>query len=85
MPRLAEFPGDPLQCKKMIRNADKIFEFIGDIIDEHVREYDENDIEDFTSAYIKEMKRKQLNEESTTMSCNYKYISNVFSVINYHN
>ncbi|XP_045160015.2 cytochrome P450 2C23-like [Mercenaria mercenaria] len=67
MPWLAEFPGDPLKCKKMISNADKIFEYVDDIIDEHVREYDENEIDDLTSAYIKEMKRKETNGETTTM------------------
>ena len=73
MPWLAEFPGDPLKCKKMISNADKINEFIDDIVDEHVNNFDENDIEDLTSAYIKEMQTKESSGKKTTMSCNFIY------------
>lgn len=68
MPWLAEFPGDPLNCKKMISNADKVYEFIEDIIDEHVNEFDENEIDDLTSAYIKELRFKESTGEETTMS-----------------
>lgn len=68
IPWLADFPGDPLKCKKMISNGDKVFEFVESIIDEHVREYDESNIDDLTSAYIKEMKRQETSGQETTMS-----------------
>ena len=58
----------------MISNADKINEFIDDIVDEHVNNFDENDIEDLTSAYIKEMRAKESRGEKTTMSCNFFFI-----------
>jgi hypothetical protein len=74
MPWLAEFPGDPLNCKKMISNADKVYEFIEDIIEEHVNEFDENEIDDLTSAYIKELRFKESTGEETTMSCKVIYI-----------
>lgn len=69
IPWLAEFPGDPLNCKKVISSTDKVFEYLENIIDEHVREFDENDIDDLTSAYIGEIKKLKSANQETTMNC----------------
>ena len=53
----------------MITNSDLTFDYLNDIVNEHVQEYDENNIDDYTSAYIKEMRRTEAAGEPTSMSC----------------
>ena len=72
MPFLSKVPGDPMGEKKLIENSDKVFDYIQEIIEEHKEKYDENNIHDLTSAYIKEMKRLETSEEDTTKSCMYE-------------
>ena len=54
--------------QKMITNSDLTFDYLNDIVNEHVQEYDENNIDDYTSAYIKEMRRVKAAGEPTSMS-----------------
>ncbi|WAR19208.1 CP2J3-like protein [Mya arenaria] len=62
-PWAARIPGDFLGVHKTFSNAEKIYEFCENIIKEHVEFYDENCIDDLTSAYIKQIKRCEENDE----------------------
>ncbi|KAL4227588.1 hypothetical protein ACF0H5_013031 [Mactra antiquata] len=68
LPWLAHFPGDPIKFRKLKKNADAVFEYSFEIIAEHEKSFNENDIEDLTSAYIFEWKRLKDEKEPTTMS-----------------
>ncbi|KAL4221687.1 Cytochrome P450 2C8 [Mactra antiquata] len=57
LPWLAKIPGDPMKIQKLVQNSDQLFEYAGEIIAEHEREYDENDVDDLTTAYIHELRR----------------------------
>jgi len=46
-----------------------MFDYCHEIIEEHLESYDENNIDDYTSAYIKEMRRTEAAGEPTSMSC----------------
>ncbi|WAR19216.1 CP2U1-like protein [Mya arenaria] len=67
-PWVTSIPGDPLGVTKMFRNSDRVHEFCEDIIREHIETYDENCIDDLTSAYIKHLKKLESSNESTTMN-----------------
>ncbi|XP_052768718.1 cytochrome P450 2C15-like [Mya arenaria] len=76
-PWAARIPGDFLGVSKTFSNAEKIYEFCENIIKEHVESYDENCIDDLTSAYIKQIKRFEENGESTTM--NYEFLAGLIA------
>ncbi|XP_041376981.1 cytochrome P450 2J4-like [Gigantopelta aegis] len=69
MPLLRFVPGDLLKINRTIKNAKMVEgEFMNPAIDEHLEHYDEDNIYDFISAYIKEMKLKEsLGETNTSM------------------
>lgn len=68
-PLLALLPGDLFKVKLLQQSYDEVLDFIGSIVDDHIEEYDENVIEDFSSAFIKEMKiQEQANPDKTTFS-----------------
>lgn len=71
LPWLQKCPGDPLRIKDIFENSRKIDEYCKSIIDEHVEKYDENDINDLTSAYIKELNDCESNGRPTIFSCTY--------------
>jgi len=68
IPILEKLPFDPVKLGRNLENAKVILKYCHDIIDEHVEAYDENNIDDYTSAYIKEMKRSEATGEPTTMN-----------------
>ncbi|XP_076439979.1 cytochrome P450 2J5-like [Babylonia areolata] len=68
MPYLRFLPGDLFHLKRIARNASLLDKFCLDIYLEHLQRYDENCIDDFISAYIREMKRKEAAGEPTTLN-----------------
>ena len=68
IPSLGQLPGDLFKIKATINSAETVQDFIRELIHEHMQRYDENDINDFTSAFIKEMKLQQRYNESTTFT-----------------
>ena len=69
IPWLSKLPIDLMGEKTLINNSDTVFEYIEDIIQEHINKYDDKHIGDVTDAYIKEMKRLEYTDENTTKSC----------------
>jgi len=67
-PWVAKIPFDPFGVNRIFRNADQVYGYCDEIIREHVEQYDENRIDDLTSAYIRELKRQTDNNETTTLS-----------------
>ena len=69
IPGLNKLPGDLFNIKAALQNVDKILEYLREFIDEHLQGYDENEINDFTSVFIKEKKRQEAaNDETTTFT-----------------
>ncbi|KAL3883928.1 hypothetical protein ACJMK2_030154, partial [Sinanodonta woodiana] len=67
-PFLRHLPGDLFKMKRTLHNVDFVEEYINEVIDKHMEEYDENKVEDFVSAYIKEMKVQKEHNKATTFT-----------------
>ncbi|KAK3597330.1 hypothetical protein CHS0354_010967 [Potamilus streckersoni] len=67
-PFLRHLPGDLFKMKKTLQNVDLVEEYINEILDKHVEEYDESKVEDFVSAFIKEMKVQKEQRETSTFT-----------------
>lgn len=66
IPWLKHLPGDIFKYKESIRKSDEVFAFCRKVIEEHIKKIDSANINDFTSAYIKEFNnQKQDNLDST--------------------
>ncbi|KAL3889837.1 hypothetical protein ACJMK2_002164, partial [Sinanodonta woodiana] len=63
-PFLRYLPGDMFHVKKTLRNFKYIEGFIGDLIDKHMENFDENKIEDFTDAFLLKMKSARDQKDS---------------------
>jgi hypothetical protein len=61
-------PGDLFHLKRIDANAAIVDKFCLDSYKEHMENYDENNITDFISAYIREMKKKEKAGEETTLN-----------------
>ena len=59
---------DLFKIKATINSAETVLDYLRELIHEHMQLYDENDINNFTSAFIKEMKLQQRFNESTTFT-----------------
>ncbi|XP_060077641.1 cytochrome P450 2C3-like [Ylistrum balloti] len=68
MPSLRYIPGDPVSCWKVVNNSDKIIKFLYSIIDVHQQDYEEENIKDFIDVYLKEIKNKEGQGSSFTVS-----------------
>ncbi|KAL3875523.1 hypothetical protein ACJMK2_033468 [Sinanodonta woodiana] len=64
-PFLRFLPGDMFHVKKTLRNVKYVEGFIGDLIDKHMENYDENKMEDFIDAFLLEIKNHQDQKDST--------------------
>ncbi|KAL3847907.1 hypothetical protein ACJMK2_018798 [Sinanodonta woodiana] len=64
-PFMRYMPGDMFHVKKTLRNLRYIEGFIGDLIDKHMENFDENKIEDFTDAFLLKMKNDRDYKDST--------------------
>ena len=65
IPSLELLPGDLFCIKKVIANKEYMFQFVKEVVEQHIENYDEHRISDFTSAYIKEMKSQASNTSTT--------------------
>ena len=83
IPSLAVLPGDLFKIKAVLHNAEVVKGFLHEFILEHMQRYDENDITDFTSAFIKEMKLQQSCKESTTFTGKITTIKNQTTTYTY--
>ena len=72
IPLLDKLPGDIFSKKKALANQDITYKFITKIIEEHMEDFDEDNITDYVSAYIKEMKIQQKTDPTTTFTGNVK-------------
>ncbi|XP_041347842.1 cytochrome P450 2U1-like [Gigantopelta aegis] len=70
-PFLRFLPGDVFKIKLMMRGIETIQrELFKSSIEQHVASYDEDDTDDFISAYIKEMKQKESLGDGNSSSIN---------------
>ena len=65
IPVLELLPGDLFYSKRVTTNVEHMFQFVKETVKEHNDNYDEHNISDFTSAYIKEMKSQASNTSTT--------------------
>lgn len=68
MPFLRFLPGDLFHMKRVYKNSVVVDSFCNDIYKEHTKGYDENCVNDFIYAYIREMKKKESLGEETTLN-----------------
>ncbi|XP_052068662.1 cytochrome P450 2B4-like [Mytilus californianus] len=64
IPFLESFPGDLFHAKRLLTVERKLDEFIQKCLDEHKQTLDENNILDYTDAYLSEMKKRQKEKDS---------------------
>lgn len=68
IPALAYLPGDIFKIKKTLANADTVHGWLRQFVNEHLENYDENNVNDLTSAFIKEMKKQEATKETTSFT-----------------
>ena len=73
IPGLVHLPGDMLKIKQTLKNAEDVYSFLREFSIEHLQNYDENNIDNFTSAFIKEMKKQERLQETSTYTSKYDY------------
>ncbi|XP_067651955.1 cytochrome P450 2U1-like [Haliotis asinina] len=67
LPILRFLPGDLFKFKKTMHNIDTILSlFIKPMIEEHLQNQDDDNVDDFIHAYIKEMRLRNEKQEDTT-------------------
>jgi hypothetical protein len=54
-PILRFLPGDPFKYKLAIQRIQDILDFVKEMVSEHVEHFDENNIHDFTAAYLQQI------------------------------
>ncbi|XP_046580743.1 LOW QUALITY PROTEIN: cytochrome P450 2U1-like [Haliotis rubra] len=68
LPLVRFLPGDPFKFKKIVNNASLVETLLTQpSMKEHLKTHDDNDVEDFLGAYIKEMRHRQQQNEDTSM------------------
>ncbi|XP_071088224.1 cytochrome P450 2U1-like [Haliotis cracherodii] len=68
LPFLRFLPGDLFKFKKMMRNIDTIkSQLVDSMIKEHLQKHDDDNVDDFIHAYIKEMRLRKETQENTTL------------------
>ena len=71
IPVLAHIPGDLFRHKRIKSNYQTILKFVNESVADHIRKYDENDAADLTSAFIREMKKRDTSRETTSFTGKY--------------
>lgn len=66
-PFVKYIPGDRFNRKTMLDGVQHLLDLMADIVDEHKKTYDENNIRDFVDCYIKELATS--NSETFTGDC----------------
>ncbi|KAL3875528.1 hypothetical protein ACJMK2_033472 [Sinanodonta woodiana] len=64
-PFLRFLPGDLFRIKKTLRNVKCVHGFIGELVDKHIENFDENKVEDFIDAFLLEMKNNRDQNDAT--------------------
>ena len=82
IPALSILPGDLFKVKASIQNAEDIYDFFREFALEHMENYDENNINDFTAAFIHEMKKQEYSKETTTFTCKYAFLRSSKEIVN---
>ena len=67
LPWLRHLPGDLFGINVQIKRMNEVLGFIKEIVEEHRRTFDDNNIRDFTDAYLAEQKR-QANVKGSTFT-----------------
>ncbi|XP_048253650.1 cytochrome P450 2U1-like [Haliotis rufescens] len=68
LPIVRFLPGDLFKFKKTMRNMDTITTLLIDpMIKEHLQNHDDDNVDDFIHAYIKEMRLRKDKQEDTTL------------------
>ncbi|XP_048253649.1 cytochrome P450 2D14-like [Haliotis rufescens] len=68
LPFLRFLPGDLFKFKKMMRSIDTIIsQLVDPMIKEHLQKHDDDNVDDFIHAYIKEMRLRKETQENTTL------------------
>ncbi|XP_071088247.1 cytochrome P450 2U1-like [Haliotis cracherodii] len=68
LPIVRFLPGDLFKFKKTLKNVDTITSFlIHPMIEEHLQNHDDDNVDDFIHAYIKEMRHRKEKQEDTTL------------------
>ncbi|XP_033744152.1 cytochrome P450 2B19-like [Pecten maximus] len=78
MPFVRFVQGDPVGCKKILKNADKVIKYLYKLIDAHQKDFDEENIKDFIDDYLKEIKNKEGQDTSFTVSQLMNTMSDMF-------
>ncbi|XP_069129052.1 cytochrome P450 18a1-like [Argopecten irradians] len=78
IPSLRHIPGDPVGVKKVLGNAAKVIKYLYNVIDAHKKDYDEENIKDFIDVYLKEIKSKEGQDTSFTVSQLMNSIADLF-------
>ncbi|XP_033742525.1 cytochrome P450 2H2-like [Pecten maximus] len=78
MPFLRFLPGDQFGCKKVLQNAKKVEKYLYKLIDAHAKDYDKENIKDFIDVYLKEIKNKEGQGTSFTVSQLMNSIADMF-------
>lgn len=65
LPFLAKLPGDPFGTTQLNKLIQKSKEFHKEEVEQHKKDFDENNIHDFIDAFLKEMKIRENDENNT--------------------
>ena len=58
LPWLRHVPGDPCRTKPTLEQIGKILDFLREIVEEHRKTYDGDNIRDYIDAYLAEQKNR---------------------------
>ena len=64
-PALRHIPGDPFGAKIRIERIRNVLKFLREIVEEHRKSFDEDNIRDYIDAYLVEQKRQVDVKDST--------------------
>jgi cytochrome P450 family 2 subfamily U polypeptide 1 len=65
LPFVKYIPGDPCRIKEALSNAEVVENHLRQIIREHEKTYDENNIRDYIDVFLKKMKSEKGNPSTT--------------------
>ena len=71
IPGLIHVPGDMFGMKRTLKNAQDLDGFIREFAMERLQDYDESTVNNYASAFIKEMKKQERTRENTTYTSKY--------------
>ena len=75
LPWLRHLPGDPFGSKILLERMEHIFDFLREIVEEHRKTLDEDNIRDYIDAFLVEQKRKANVKDNTFTGINALFYS----------